>query len=181
MSIYTRKGDDGTTSYLGGGRVPKSAARISAYGDVDELNSFIGLAMSTEPGDFEREILESVQTTLFAIGGHLATPDPAKLANLGEKSSIDERLIDELEKEIDRTSAELDPLKAFILPGGSAKAASLHIARTVCRRAERSVVALSQKETVEPVITAYLNRLSDLLFTFARLANHRSRIPDRIW
>jgi cob(I)alamin adenosyltransferase len=181
MKIYTKTGDGGETSLFGGGRVPKHDPRVAAYGDVDELNSAIGLALATEPRDLERALLEQVQRDLFAIGGQLATRDPAKVVSALTKAQIDDRRIEAMEAAIDRGDAVLPPLAAFVLPGGTPKAAVLHLARTVCRRAERSVVALREREPVPPVVLVYLNRLSDLLFTLARLANQRGGVPDRIW
>jgi cob(I)alamin adenosyltransferase len=162
MRIYTKTGDGGTTGLFGGGRVAKDDARVSAYGDVDELNSAIGVARATEPVDFSDELLASIQRDLFSIGGHLATPDPEKV----KKALAD---------------AELPALRAFVLPAGTPKAAALHLARTVCRRAERSVVHLAAAADVPPLFLVYLNRLSDLLFTLARLANHRDGEGDVTW
>jgi cob(I)alamin adenosyltransferase len=181
MRIYTKTGDGGETSLFGGGRVPKHDPRVAAYGDVDELNSAIGLALATEPRDLECELLEQIQRDLFAIGGQLATRDPDRVAQTLAKAQIDERRIEAMEGAIDRGDAVLPPLAAFVLPGGTVNAAALHVARTVCRRAERSVVALRGREPVPPVVLVYLNRLSDLLFTLARLANQRAGVPDRTW
>ena len=181
MKIYTKTGDTGETALLGGGRVPKDHARVSAYGDVDELNSTIGAAMATEPLDFEPVLLEAIQRDLFSIGGRLASPEPKKVAKALVKAVIPDDRIGELEAAIDRADSELLPLRAFVLPGGTPKAAAFHLARTACRRAERSVVSLHHAEPVQPVILIYLNRLSDLLFTFARLANRRAGVADRIW
>jgi cob(I)alamin adenosyltransferase len=181
MKIYTKTGDGGETALFGGGRVSKHHVRVMAYGDVDELNSALGLAMAVPPVDFEREILEQVQRDLFAIGGQLATREPEKVERALAKAQIDERRIALLEQAIDRVDADLPPLAAFILPGGTPKASALHVARTVCRRAERSVVALHELEPVLPIVLVYLNRLSDLVFTIARLANQRAGTPDRIW
>jgi len=181
MKIYTKTGDGGETALFGGGRVSKHHVRVMAYGDVDELNSALGLAMSVPPVDFEHEILEQIQRDLFAIGGQLATREPEKVERALAKARIDERRIALLEQAIDRADAELPPLAAFILPGGTPKASALHVARTVCRRAERSVVALHELEPVPPIVLVYLNRLSDLVFTIARLANQRAGTPDRTW
>jgi len=181
MRIYTKTGDGGETGLFGGGRVPKHDIRVTAYGDVDELNSALGAAMAAPPREFEHDLLEGIQRDLFAIGGQLATPDPARVERTLAKARIDEERVTLLERAIDRADGELAPLSAFILPGGAPKAAAFHVARTVCRRAERSVVALHQADPLPPVILAYLNRLSDLLFTLARLANHRAGAPDRTW
>lgn len=181
MSIYTRTGDSGQTGLFGGGRVPKDDVRVAAYGAVDELNAVIGLAAAEEPRDFESEALESIQRDLFSIGGQLATPDPERVARAIAKAALNEDRIPAFERLMDRAEEEMGALASFVLPGGSLKAAHLHHARTVCRRAERAVVTLSHTESVPGQILAYLNRLSDLLFTLARLANYRSDVPDRTW
>lgn len=181
MKLYTKTGDGGETTLLGGGRVSKHDLRVVAYGEVDELNAAIGAAMAAEPADLERELLERIQRDLFAIGGQLASPHPAKVAKALAKAQIDERRIEAMESAMDAADAVLPPLAAFVLPGGSTKAAALHVARTVCRRAERSVVALGARDPVPPIILTYLNRLSDLLFMLARLANQRAGVPDRTW
>lgn len=181
MKIYTKTGDAGQTALFGGGRVDKDHPRVAAYGDVDELNAIIGWAMTETPQDFRRDLLESIQRDLFAIGGQLATPNREKVAAAIEKASLPKERIENLESNIDSADESLEPLKSFILPGGSRKAAALHCARTVCRRAERSVVTLGKQESVAEEILVYLNRLSDLLFTLARLANRQANEPDRIW
>ena len=181
MKIYTKTGDKGDTGLFGGGRVPKDDARVSAYGDVDELNSVIGVARAALPGATFDGLLEEVQRDLFAIGGHLATPDPEKVRAALAKADLGEDRVRVMEDTIDRADAELPPLRAFVLPGGAPGAAALHVARTVCRRAERSVVALSRNAEVPPLFIVYLNRLSDLLFTLARLANHREGRHDVTW
>jgi cob(I)alamin adenosyltransferase len=181
MPIYTRTGDQGTTGLLGGGRVPKDHPRVSAYGDVDELNAAIGVARATAPVDLADPLLETVQRDLFALGGHLATPDPAKVAKALERATLSETRIEEFERAIDAADAELPALRAFVLPGGTPKASALHLARTVCRRAERSVIRLGHESEVPPFFIVYLNRLSDLLFTLARLANHRAGVGDVTW
>ena len=179
--IYTRTGDAGETALFGGGRVPKHHARVAAYGDVDELNAAIGASRATAPADFYDGLLETIQRDLFAIGGHLATPDPERVRKTLEKASLSTERVAEFEAAIDAADDVLPALKAFILPGGTPKAAALHVARTVCRRAERSVVALAHADHVPPLFLIYLNRLSDLLFTLARLANHRGGVGDVIW
>ena len=181
MPIYTRTGDQGTTGLLGGGRVPKDHPRVSAYGDVDELNAAIGVARAAAPADLADPLLETIQRDLFAIGGHLATPDPDKVKKALARATLSEERIAEFERAIDAADAELAPLRAFVLPGGVPKAAALHLARTICRRAERSVVRLARESEVPPLFTVYLNRLSDLLFTLARLANHRAGVADVTW
>lgn len=181
MPIYTRTGDEGTTGLFGGGRVPKDHIRVAAYGDVDELNAAIGVARATSPVELAEPLLEAIQRDLFALGGHLATPDPAKVAKALERATLSEARVKEFEQAIDAADAELPPLRAFVLPGGTAKAAALHLARTVCRRAERSVVRLAREDRVPPLFTIYLNRLSDLLFALARLANLRAGVGDATW
>ncbi len=155
MKIYTKTGDEGETGLFGGARVPKDDARVAAYGDVDELNAAIGLARALDPRDFADALLQSIQR------------DPSDVAAL--------------EDAIDEHEARLAPLKNFILPGGAPKAATLHLARTVCRRAERTSVALSRHQNVSPAILQYLNRLSDLLFVLARAANAQAGHPDVKW
>lgn len=181
MKIYTRTGDEGTTGLFGGGRVPKHHPRVAAYGDVDELNSVLGLVRATPPAELFDDTLERVQRDLFAIGGHLATPDPDKVREALARAELSPERVAWFERLIDEADAELPPLRAFILPGGTPKAALLHVARTVCRRAERRVVALAETAPVPELFVAYLNRLSDLLFTLARLANHRGGGGDVRW
>lgn len=181
MKIYTRTGDGGDTGLFGGGRVSKAHVRVAAYGDIDELNSAIGVVRATEPRAFHDDLLRAVQRDLFAIGGHLATPDPQKVAKALEKAELSEARIAEFEDTIDAADRELPPLRAFILPAGVPKAAELHLARTVCRRAERSVVALDREAGVPALFLQYLNRLSDLLFTLARLANLEGAMDDETW
>lgn len=181
MKIYTRTGDRGETGLFGGGRVAKDHPRVAAYGDVDELNSAIGVARATEPAGFFDDLLETIQRDLFSIGGHLATPDPAKVSAALSRAELDEGRAAEFERIMDDAERELPPLRAFVLPAGSPKAAALHLARTVCRRAERSVVHLSRETEVPELFVVYLNRLSDLLFTLARVANHRAGTGDVIW
>jgi cob(I)alamin adenosyltransferase len=181
VKIYTRTGDAGDTGLFGGGRVPKDHIRVAAYGDVDELNSVIGLVRATEPVAFEDALLEGIQRDLFSIGGHLATPDPDKVRKALEKASLSADRVAEFERVIDAADLELAPLVAFVLPAGTPKAATLHLARTVCRRAERQVVHLAAQDTVPELFLVYLNRLSDLLFTLARLANHRAGTGDVTW
>lgn len=181
MKIYTRTGDAGTTGLFGGGRVPKDDLRVEAYGDVDELNAVLGMARSIEMMPRIDEVLVPVQRDLFAIGALLATPDREKMAQHLAKARIDEERIAELEHAIDDGEQELEPLTAFIIPGGTPKAAALHVARTVCRRAERHVVRLQHDVELPPLAVIYLNRLSDLLFTLARLANRRAGAGEVTW
>lgn len=181
MKIYTRTGDTGKTALFGGGRVPKDHARVAAYGDVDELNSVIGLIRATEPAALFDPLLESIQRDLFSIGGHLATPDPERVRKALEKATLSPERVSEFERAMDEADQELQPLKAFVLPAGTPKASALHLGRTVCRRAERSVVHLAHDNDVPELFVVYLNRLSDLLFTLARLANHRAGVSDVTW
>ena len=181
MKIYTRTGDAGDTGLFGGGRVPKDDPRVEAYGDVDELNAVIGMARAIEVMPRIDEVLVPVQRDLFAIGALLATPAREKMAHHLQKARIDEHRIAELEQAIDDAESELEPLRAFILPGGTPKAAALHVARTVCRRAERNVVRLQHTVELPELAVIYLNRLSDLLFTLARLANKRAGAGEVTW
>lgn len=181
IKIYTRTGDEGDTGLFGGGRVPKNHPRVVTYGEVDELNSVIGVVRATAPADFFDPLFESIQRDLFSIGGHLATPDPDKVRKALAKADLSDARVIEFERTMDAADAELAPLKAFVLPGGTPKAATLHLARTVCRRAERAVVHLAQQEDVPELFLVYLNRLSDLLFTLARLANARAGVADQTW
>jgi cob(I)alamin adenosyltransferase len=181
VKIYTRTGDAGETALFGGGRVSKDHPRVAAYGDVDELNSAIGVVRATLPHAFHDQLLESIQRDLFAIGGHLATPDPEKVAKALEKASLSQERVEIFERAIDAADTLLPPLRAFVLPAGTPKAAALHMARTVCRRAERHVVHLAVKEEVPELFLVYLNRLSDLLFALARLANHDGGQADVTW
>jgi cob(I)alamin adenosyltransferase len=180
MKIYTRTGDEGETGLFGGGRVSKTHPRVEAYGDVDELNAAIGLARAIELLPRVDEVLVPLQRDLFAIGALLATPDLDKMKRQLEKANIDERRITDLEHAIDDGDRELEPLKSFIVPGGTPKAAALHMARTVCRRAERRVIALTD-ENIPQIVIIYLNRLSDLLFTLARVANRRAGAGEVTW
>jgi cob(I)alamin adenosyltransferase len=181
MKIYTKTGDQGSTGLFGGGRVPKDDIRVEAYGDVDELNAVLGVARSVEMMPRIDEVLVPIQRDLFAIGALLATPDRDKMAQHLQKARIDEGRIGELERAIDEGEAELEPLRAFIIPGGTPKAAALHVARTVCRRAERHVVRLQHDVELPALAIIYLNRLSDLLFTLARVANRRAGAGEVTW
>ncbi len=181
MKIYTRTGDRGDTGLFGGGRVEKDHPRVEACGDVDELNAVLGTVRSTEPMPRIDEIVVRAQRDLFSIGALLATPDRAKMAEHLDKARIDDARIAELEHAIDECEQELDPLRSFILPGGTPKAAALHVARTVCRRAERRVVALRRDTDVPELVVRYLNRLSDLLFMLARVANRRAGAAEVTW
>ena len=178
MKIYTRLGDDGSTGLLGPGRVSKNAPRVEAYGAVDELNASLGAARALDSAKWLDAELSALQARLFSLGAELATVEAAALAWLERVSDDDVRV---LEGWIDRKEQDLAPLRRFILPGGSPLAAELHRARTVCRRAERRLVAFSGREKVEPVLVRYLNRLGDLLFVLARWCNHRSGVEEIEW
>jgi cob(I)alamin adenosyltransferase len=176
MKIYTKTGDAGETGLFGGGRVPKDDPRVRAYGDIDELNATLGFGVALEPADFELATLQTIQRALFSIGAELATPNPAKL-----RAAVSADQVSALEQAIDKYEATLAPLKNFILPGGTPKAAAFHLARTTCRRAERSVVTLSRDQQINPVIIHYLNRLSDLLFVLARAVNQQAGRSEIVW
>ncbi|HUB27744.1 MAG TPA: cob(I)yrinic acid a,c-diamide adenosyltransferase [Tepidisphaeraceae bacterium] len=178
MKIYTKTGDDGTTGLIGGRRVRKSDARIECIGAVDELNAAIGLAVvtaSTESG----QRLRAVQNELFVIGSHLAVPEATAVP--AHLPPIDETMVGRLEMEIDAAESKLPPLKNFILPGGGETAARLHMARTICRDAERCLAAFAEDRPVPAMILTYLNRLSDWLFVQARLENFIRGIADIPW
>jgi cob(I)alamin adenosyltransferase len=179
MKIYTRTGDSGTTGLFGGPRVSKSSLRIEAYGTVDELNALLGLARSgsTLKSDDLEGTLSRIQDELFVLGADLATPLEAGVDV--PRMTEDHSLV--LEREIDRFESDLEPLKSFILPGGTERASRLHLARTVCRRAERIVVKLSDEDKTHPETVRYLNRLSDFLFVAARWANHSAGKNDVKW
>lgn len=176
--IYTRRGDDGSTGLFGGPRVRKDDLRVSVYGDVDELNSVLGLAREELSADL-REVVVTLQSELFTLGSELATPDLSKAPKSVPRIAGEH--VTRLEQQIDRLAAELPPQTHFLLPAGSRGGALLHLARTVCRRAERGAVSLARTEAVSPEALAYLNRLSDLLFTMARAANVRSGAPEVPW
>lgn len=175
MKIYTRSGDEGQTSLFGGARVSKDDPRIDAYGTVDELNSLIGLARATFPVSPVDAQLQRVQGDLFEIGAHLASPGTSRF------EGIPAGRIEDLEQAIDAAEGRLSPLTSFILPGGTIPAATLHLARTVCRRAERLVVGLRDDSGPTRTTIAYLNRLSDFLFVAARLANAVEGVDDVPW
>ncbi|CAN5377583.1 cob(I)yrinic acid a,c-diamide adenosyltransferase [soil metagenome] len=181
MKIYTRTGDTGDTGLFGGGRVAKDHPRVAAYGDVDELNAAIGVVRAAGPLPRVDEVLVPIQRDLFAIGALLATPDREKMAQHLDKAQVSEARIAELERAIDDCERGLEPLRAFILPGGTPKAAALHVARTVCRRAERSIVGLSRGEELPEIVVIYMNRLSDLLFMLARVANRETGAAEVTW
>ena len=181
MKIYTKTGDTGDTGLFGGGRVAKNHPRVEAYGDVDELNAMLGMVRAADPMPRVDEVLVPIQRDLFAIGALLATPDRDKMQKHLDKARVDDARVAELERAIDDGDAELEPLKSLIVPGGTPKAAALHVARTVCRRAERRVVELATDTEIPQVVVIYLNRLSDLLFTLARVANRRAGAGEVTW
>lgn len=181
LKIYTKTGDTGQTALFGGGRVEKDHLRVEAYGNVDELNACLGMARSVELMPRIDEVLVPIQRDLFSIGALLATPDRDKMHQQLQKARIDDERIAELERAIDDCDRELEPLKSFILPGGTPKSSALHVARTVCRRAERRVVALNREVQLPGLVVIYLNRLSDLLFMLARVANRRAGAGEVTW
>lgn len=178
--IYTKTGDMGETSLFDGTRVAKTDARVDAYGDVDELNAWLGLVRAREPGADLDAMLGRIQRDLFALGALLADPRH-KIAKRVEKASLEQDDVTRLEGWIDELEATLPPLRRFILAGGSPMGALLHIARAVCRRAERRVVAIEHGADADAVVLTYINRLSDLLFVMARTANARAGVPEQEW
>ncbi len=178
MKVYTKTGDKGQTSLIGGTRVSKSHERINAYGTVDELNSYIGLLRDQEVNQARKEFLLEIQDRLFTIGSHLAT-DPQKSSF--KLPDIEENDVKVLELEMDRMNEALPEMRFFVLPGGHSSISYCHIARTVCRRAERLVVALQEKEPVEQVIPIYLNRLSDYLFVLSRMNTQELNVEEMPW
>jgi len=179
MKIYTRTGDSGETALFGGERIPKSDARVDAYGEVDELNAAIGVALTAGVDGEIASMLGAIQRDLFALGGRLADPG-RKVAARVAKAALGGDDVLRLEGWIDRLEAELPPLRRFILPGGTPAGAALHLARTVCRRAERRMVSLG-RDAFEPELLAYVNRLSDLLFVMARAVNRRAGTGETEW
>jgi cob(I)alamin adenosyltransferase len=178
MKIYTRTGDDGRTGVLGPGRVLKSDARVEAYGAVDELNAVLGVARAHDAEGWLATELETLQSLMLHAGAELATTDPTALDKLDRVADQD---IATMERWIDRFETDLSPLKHFLLPGGTPLAAHLHVARTVCRRAERRVVALAQGGGADARLIRFLNRVADLLFVLARWCNHRAGVSDSEW
>ena len=186
MKIYTKTGDTGETSLFDNTRVSKADPRVDAYGEVDEVNACLGAAIAAinegppEGGHYNiQAVLQTIQKDLFAVGARLADPS-SRIADRVTKAAITTQQIELLETTIDRLEEELPPLRRFILPGGSSAGALLHLARTVCRRAERRVIGLGP-DAVEASVIIYLNRLSDLLFVMARAVNHRAGIPETEW
>ena len=179
VKIYTRTGDDGDTGLFDGTRVSKSHPRVAAYGDVDELNAWLGFARASMNDPDLSAMLDRIQRDLFALGARLA--DPAhRIADRVTKAAISDADVTRLEEWIDRLESELPQLRRFILPGGCPGGAALHVARTICRRSERSIVSLGP-DAIEPGVLIYINRLSDLLFVMGRAANRRSGTPETEW
>jgi len=178
MKIYTKTGDLGETGLFGGHRVPKHHLRIEAYGTVDETNAVLGLAASRCSDPELSDAILRVQSELFSVGSDLATPLDVQSAHIVR---VDESSVQRLENEIDAWEETLPALKNFILPGGNESAATLHVARTICRRAERAVTALAEQEAINPITQRYLNRLSDWLFVLARTVNHRAGSEETDW
>ena len=179
MKIYTKTGDAGETGLFGGVRVKKDDARVEAYGAIDELNAVLGMARSEGLDDDVDALSKVIQSQLFDIGGELAS-----VADKRDKLTIplvSETDVAALEAAIDQAETELAPLTTFVLPGGTRAASALHLARTVCRRAERRMITMHTEDAVRPEVLRYVNRLSDLLFTWARLINHRANVPDVPW
>jgi len=183
LKIYTKTGDQGDTGLFGGGRVRKDHPRVEAYGDVDELNAWLGLVRSNGPGADVDALLAEIQRDLFALGAVLADPRH-KIASRVEKAAIGTEDVTRLERAIDAFENGVPPLRRFILPGGGPAGAMLHLARTVCRRAERRMIAIGATAGADPAdATAiiYINRLSDLLFVLARAVNHRAGLAETEW
>jgi cob(I)alamin adenosyltransferase len=176
--IYTRTGDVGETGLFGGGRVPKDDVRVESYGEVDELNAALGMARAEGLGKLDA-LAQTLQDQLFTVGAVLATPGGSQADAVIPHVRLG--WVDAMEKEIDALEAELKPLQSFILPGGTKAAAALHLARTICRRAERKIVPLVRGRVTSNEVMIYMNRLSDLLFVMARVANHRANTPDVPW
>ncbi|MFQ6025470.1 MAG: cob(I)yrinic acid a,c-diamide adenosyltransferase [Nitrosopumilaceae archaeon] len=174
--IYTKTGDDGTTSLLGGKRVSKSNPRILAYGFVDEVNSSIGIVLASEVDDDIRTLLTKIQNDLFVAGADLANPELTDSSN-----RVVPEMIQYLEDKVDELEKELTPITNFILPGGDAISSKLHMARAISRRAETAIVSLSEKESINKTCQVYINRLSDLLFVVARVVNKRKHLNDIFW
>lgn len=181
MKIYTRTGDKGETGLFGGGRVLKSHCRVAAYGAVDELNAALGLAVTLLLDEEMGPNLTSIQQDLFNLGASLATPGAEDGSAKAVTPPLPTGRIQEMESWMDSATTEMPPLEKFILPGGTRGAATLHLARTICRRAEREVVRLGEEESIDAGVVRYLNRLSDLLFVYARLENHRRGVSDILW
>ena len=177
--IYTKTGDTGLTGLGGGQRVPKDAQRVETYGTVDELNSQIGVALATGLCARLAEELPLIQNELFDLGSDLATPATSQARH--PVPTVEQRHVEKLERLIDELNDVVGPLTNFLLPGGSPSAAQLHVARTICRRAERAATTLAREEEIGPTVLPYLNRLSDALFVMARFENHERGVPEPLW
>ena len=180
MKIYTRRGDRGETDLFGGPRVAKDHLRVEAYGAVDELNAALGAALADTAHQDIRDLARSIQGDLFDLGAYLSSPDAERRKKRGVREPL-EADVEALEARIDAFEAELEPLRNFVLPGGTSAAAAFHLARTVCRRAERRAVSLDREAPLEAPALRYLNRLSDLLFVLARVENRRAGLGDQVW
>jgi cob(I)alamin adenosyltransferase len=180
VKVYTRRGDRGETDLFGGPRVAKDHFRVEAYGAVDELNAALGVALAESAQEDIRDLVRSIQEALFDLGAYLSSPEPArpKASGVREPSAAQ---VEALEVRIDALGEELEPLRQFVLPGGTSAAAAFHVARTICRRAERRAVSLDREAPLEPAALGYLNRLSDLLFVLARVENRRAGLGDMVW
>lgn len=178
MKIYTKTGDKGTTSLIGGTRLSKAHVRIDAYGTVDELNSYIGMLRDQPVNEKRKDLLKEIQDRLFTMGSHLASESDQKKKILPDLTEEDIVL---LENEMDQIDSKIPPLRAFVLPGGHQSVSFGHIARTVCRRAERAVIHLQQGEEVELIVIRYLNRLSDYLFMLCRIMTYELEIEEVTW
>ena len=179
MKIYTRTGDQGTTSLVGGQRVSKACARLESYGTIDELCSQIGLLVTYCTNEHDRQFLTDIQYQLFVVGGYLATDNSQHEVRQG--NIVTEEMVTSLEQEIDAINANIPPQTAFILPGGSHEAAFAHVCRTVCRRAERRIFFMNESSPVDAEILKYMNRLSDYLFVLARKLNFIDGVREKIW
>ncbi len=181
MKIYTKTGDKGQTSLFGGKRISKDSSRIKAYGNIDELNAVLGICLSSKSNSEIKKILKKIQHQLFIAGADLATPNQLNAPNQQKTVRLQPEATIKIEKLIDRLQTKLPVLTNFILPGGSSLAAFLHLARTVCRRAEREITALQKEEKINRELLPFLNRLSDLLFVLARYANKSAKIKEEKW
>ena len=175
--VYTRTGDDGTTALSDGKRLPKDDLQVECYGTVDELNSSIGLVVASGPSTVLRDPLSRIQNELFHLGAQLSSGEGSEIE--GPKVTLDDAV--ELERLMDELSDSLTPLENFVLPGGTVAASHLHLARTICRRAERLAVTLARRESLDPAVVTYLNRLSDTLFVMARFDNAEHGVEDVLW
>lgn len=178
-NLYTRTGDQGQTSLVGGQRVSKTCARLESYGTIDELNSFLGLLISHLTDEEDRTYLQHIQSELFVVGSYLATD--VATTPLRAQSVMTADRVEALEQKIDEVDEALPPLRLFVLPGGSQTASLCHVCRTICRRAERRILALAEETEIDPLVIAYVNRLSDLFFALARKQNVVSGCDEVIW